>query len=93
MSLSKEAQNMKAIYKAKHHHDNNCRYGGVGKRIYMTAFDIERMGWEEGDVIAGLKLLIDPKGQTGRFRVECDNEPNAEPEITEEVKDEDLVHA
>jgi hypothetical protein len=93
MSLSKEAQNMKAIAKAKQHHDANCPWKGEGKRIYMTPFDIDRMGWEEGDVVAKLVLIADTGLATGRFRVECDNEPNAEPEITEDVKDEDLVHA
>lgn len=93
--MNKEAANMKAIYKAKQHHDQNCPWNGEGKRIYMTAFDIERMGWEEGDVIAGLTLIADSDLATGRFRVECDNEPTSDSdnEITEEVKDEDLVHA
>lgn len=95
--MSKSAENMKAIYDAKKHHDVNCPWKGEGKRIYMTGFDIERMGWEEDDVIAGLVLKIDTNLATGRFRVECDNEPTAEPEITEEEeiknKDEDLVHA
>lgn len=91
--MNKEAKNMEAIYKAKQQHDATCRFGGIGVRIYMTAFDIERMGWEEGDVIAGLKLVVDPEGQTGRFRVECDAEPKNDEEITEEVKNEDLVHA
>jgi hypothetical protein len=84
---------MEVIYKAKQHHDTNCPWKGEGKRIYMTGFDIERMGWEEGDVIAGLTLIADTGVATGRFRVECDNEPMSEPEVTEEVKDEDLVHA
>jgi hypothetical protein len=84
--MNKEAKNMEAIYKAKQQHDANCVYGGKAIRIYMSAFDIERMGWEEGDTIAGLKLITDPQCQTGRFRVECDNEPKSEPEV-------DLVHA
>jgi hypothetical protein len=91
--MNKEAKNMEAIYKAKKHHDENCQWQGEGKRIYMCGFDIERMGWEEGDVIAGLILIIDAGMQTGRFRVECDNEPNAEPEVKEETKEKDLVHA
>lgn len=92
MSLSKEARNMKVIYRAKHHHDANCPWKGEGKRIYMTGFDIERMGWEEGDVVAGLVLIADTGLATGRFRVECDNEPEPKPEITEDAKDKDLVH-
>lgn len=91
--MNKEAKNMEAIYKAKQHHDKNCQWQGVGKRVYMSPFDIERMGWKEDDVIAGLTLIADPGRQTGRFRVECDNEPTAEPKVVEEIKDEDLVHA
>jgi hypothetical protein len=91
--MNKEAKNMEAIYKAKENHDNNCPYGGAGVRIYMTGFDIHRMGWEEGDVIAGLTLLISDQLATGRFRVECDAEPKPEQEIVEEVEDKDLIHA
>lgn len=93
--MNKEAQNMRAIALAKKDHDANCPYGGVGKRICMTPFDIERMQWEEGDNVAGLVVTADTSLATGRMRVECDAEPNSGPneEITEEVKDEDLVHA
>jgi hypothetical protein len=91
--MNKEAKNMEAIYKAKHHHDQNCPWKGVATRIYMTGFDIERMGWEEGDTIAGMKLIADTGVATGRFRFECDNEPKSEPEVKEEVEDKDLVYA
>jgi hypothetical protein len=87
--MNKSAKNMEAIYKAKKHHDNNCPWGGEGKRIYMTAFDIDRLGWEEGDNVAGLTLLVDGGLTTGRFRVECDAEPR--PVVTEKVEDKDLV--
>lgn len=93
--MNKEAQNMEAIYKAKKHHDQNCPWKGEGKRLYMTGFDIERMGWEEGDVLAGLVLIADANLTTGIFRVECDNEPksDSELEVMEEIKSEDLVYA
>jgi hypothetical protein len=91
--MNKEAKNMEAIYKAKEHHDRGCKWKGTATRIYMTWFDMDRMGWEEGDTIAGLTLCVDASIGSGRFRVECDNEPKSEPEITEEVKDKDLVHA
>lgn len=93
--MSKEAKNMESIYKAKQHHDETCKWGGKAIRIYMTWFDTDRMGWEEGDTIAGLKLCIDASIGSGRFRVECDAEPKNDPDLeaTEDVKDEDLVHA
>lgn len=89
--MSASAKNMEAIYKAKQNHDATCPWKGEGKRIYMSPFDIERMGWEEGDNLAGMILLVDGRLTTGRFRVECDNEPNAE--TTEAISKDDLVTA
>lgn len=89
--MSASAKNMEAVVKAKKHHDANCPWGGEGVRFYMTTFDIERMGWEEGDVLVGMTLLSDPKLTTGRFRVECDAEPKPDQEIVEEVENKDLV--
>lgn len=82
--MSNEAKNMEAIYKAKQKHDTECPWGGEGKWIYMTAFDIERMGWEEGDTIAGMTLFADGSLTTGRFRVECDAEPSDSPKVESE---------
>jgi hypothetical protein len=89
--MNKSAKNMEVIYKAKQKHDAECPWGGEGKRIYMTGFDIERMGWEEGDVIAGLVLVIDTNLTTGRFRVECDAEPTPLEDLSEKLSDKDLV--
>lgn len=44
--------------------------------VHLTHFDIERLGWEEGDIIAGLVLSADEKLSTGRMRVSCDAEPD-----------------
>lgn len=93
--MSASAKNMKAIYQAKQHHDLNCPYGGEGKRVLLTGFDIERMGWEEGDVVAGLVVVASTAVATGRMRVECDAEPNQDQElvVTDVVSKEDLVPA
>ena len=40
----------------------------------MNWFDIERIGWEEGDVICGLVVVGDAKVATGMMRVTCDAE-------------------
>jgi len=88
---------MEVIFNAKKHHDANCPWKGEGKRINMTAFDIDRMGWEEGDVIAGLTLVADAKLATGRFEVHCDNEPKPDMEFKDSIADfktsDDLVTA
>ena len=86
--MNKEAKNMEVIYKAKQHHDTNCPFEGEAVRIYMAPFDIDRMGWEEGDTIAGMTLLADESLTTGRFRVECDAEQDQN--LIEE-ESEDLV--
>lgn len=90
MSIS--GKNMEAIYKAKQSHDRECPWGGEGKRVRVHPFDIERMSWEEGDVIAGMILISDTAITTGMLRVECDAEPKPDgEEITETVVEEDLV--
>ena len=75
-TTSNSAKNMAAIVAAKHHHDANCPWGGQAQRVHMTFFDIERMGWEEGDVIAGLVVVVDGALASGRMRVSCDAEPD-----------------
>lgn len=94
--MSASAKNMEAVYKAKQIHDETCPWGGEGKRVLIHPYDIERMRWEEGDVVAGLLVVADVKINTGMLRVECDAEPNSQdPEVSEdvEVSDKDLVHA
>lgn len=90
--MNASAKNMEAIYKAKQQHDDNCPFGGEGKRVLIHPFDIERMRWEEGDVIAGLLLISDTKITTGMMKVECDNEPDAtSKEVIERIENEDTV--
>lgn len=74
------ARNFEAIAKAKADHNKHCPFPPHAVR--MNPFEIERMGWEEGDTIAGLLLEGDPKIGTGAFRLICDGmEP---PELEEQ---------
>jgi hypothetical protein len=68
------AKNMQAVCKAKEHHDKTCPWGGTGTEVHMNWFDIERIGWEEGDVICGLVVVGDGAVATGMMRVTCDAE-------------------
>lgn len=73
--MNREAQNLEAIVKARDHHNKGgCPYNGTATEVHMAPFDVERMEWEDGDVIAGLTLVADSKQQTGHFRVYCDVE-------------------
>jgi hypothetical protein len=78
--MSVEGRNFEAIAKAKADHNRRCPFPPHSVR--MNPFEIERMGWEEGDTIAGLVLEADSRVGTGAFRLVCDGmEP---PELEEE---------
>ena len=74
MSIDASAKNMQAVCKAKEQHDKTCPWGGKGTEVHLNWFDIDRMGWEEGDVICGLVVIGDSQVPTGRMRVTCDAE-------------------
>ncbi len=81
---------MAAIVAARKHHDANCPYGGTAQRVHLNWFDIERLGWEEGDVVAGLLVVGDANLATGRMRVSCDAEPDGGGGLTAEEEREAL---
>jgi hypothetical protein len=79
--MSAEAKNFEAITKAKADHNKHCPF--PPHTVRMNPYEIERMQWEEGDVIAGLVLESDPKLGTGAFRLVCDGMEPPELEIEE----------
>ena len=93
MSIDASAKNMQAVCKAKDAHDASCPWGGKATAVHLSFFDIERMGWEEGDVICGLVVQGDEKVATGMMRVTCDAEPDGDGgrEAEEEVELVDAV--
>jgi hypothetical protein len=82
VAANPEAKNFQAIAKAKADHNRICPF--PPHTVRMNPFEIERMGWEEGDVIAGLTLEADSKIGTGAFRLVCDGMEPPELEIPEE---------
>jgi hypothetical protein len=86
VSTNASAKNMQAVCKAKEVHDRSCPWGGKANRVHLSWFDIERMGWEEGDVICGLVVVGDESVATGMMRVTCDAEPDGGREEEEEVE-------
>ena len=88
MSIDASAKNMQAVCKAKEVHNKTCPYGGNATAVHLNWFDLERMGWEEGDIICGLTVLGDEKVATGMMRVTCDAEPDDPSGLEEEAEDE-----
>ena len=74
MSTDASAKNMEAVCKAKEVHNKTCPYGGNANAVHLNWFDLDRMGWEEGDVICGLIVVGDETVATGMMRVTCDAE-------------------
>jgi len=92
MSVDASAKNMQAVCKAKEVHNTTCPYGGNATAVHLNWFDLERIGWDEGDVICGLTVLGDAKVATGMMRVTCDAEPD-EPSGLEEEAEDEIVEA
>lgn len=95
MSVDASAKNMQAVCKAKEAHNASCPWGGQANAVHLSWYDLERIGWEEGDVICGLVVQGDAKVATGMMRVSCDAEPDGDGgrKAEEEVGTVDAVAA
>jgi hypothetical protein len=82
--MSAGGKNFEAIVRAKDAHNRGCPF--PPHTVRMHPFEIDRMGWEEGDVIAGLTLESDPQLGTGAFRLVCDGMEPPELEEQEEME-------
>ena len=87
MSVEASGKNMEAVCKAKEVHNRTCPWGGTATEVHLAFFDIERIGWDEGDVICGLIVVGDSAVATGMMRVTCDAEPDGGREEEEEVEE------
>ena len=85
MSIEASGKNMQAVCKAKEVHNKTCVWGGMATEVHLAFFDIERMGWDEGDLICGLTVVGDKSVATGMMRVTCDAEPEPDGQEEEEV--------
>src|SRR6195952_1435228 len=91
---SKIAKNLKAFQIAINAHDReNPTHNAYG--IGLAHFDLERLGFDEGEeILPGITIHSD-SGVTGNFRVLCDGEHDeqleeAEQEVVEAVSSEPL---
>lgn len=85
---SKIAKNLQAFQIAVNSHDreNECTAWGIG----LAHFDLERLGFDEGEeILPGITIHTDG-GVSGNFRVLCDGMHDEE---TEEAAEEERVEA
>jgi hypothetical protein len=85
---SKIAKNLQAFQIAVNVHDreNKCTAWGIG----LAHFDLERLGFDEGEtILPGITIQSDGGG-SGNFRVLCDGQHDGE---TEDAEVEDFVDA
>ena len=87
---SKIAKNLKAFQIAINAHDReNPTHNAYG--IGLAHFDLERLGFDEGEeILPGIVIQTDG-GTTGNFRILCDGEHDADRE--EEAEEEEPLHA
>ncbi len=92
---AKVAKNLRAFQIAVNAHDReNPTHNAYG--IGLAHFDLERLGFDEGEeVLPGITIHGDD-GVTGNFRVLCDGQHDEqtseeEVEIVEAIASEDLV--
>jgi len=91
--LSKIAKNLRAFQMAINAHDReNPTHDAYG--IGLSAFDMDRLGLEEGEtILPGITIHCDG-GTSGNFRVLCDGDHDEElEEAEEEVVDAVAVRA
>ena len=86
---SKIAKNLRAFQIALNAHDReNPDHNAYG--IGLAHFDMERLGFDEGEeVFPGITIHADG-GVTGNFRVLCDGQHD---ESTDEVEETEVVEA
>ena len=82
---SKIAKNLQAFQMAVNVHDReNPDHSAYG--IGLAHFDMERLGFDEGEtILPGITIHADG-GETGNFRVLCDGSHNEDEETVEEAE-------
>jgi hypothetical protein len=79
---TKVAKNLQAFQIGVNVHDqnNDCTAWGIG----LAHFDLERLGFDEGEeILPGITIHVDG-GTSGNFRILCDGQHDEEREEVEE---------
>ncbi|HZO36487.1 MAG TPA: hypothetical protein VFB41_06375 [Solirubrobacteraceae bacterium] len=87
-TTSKVAKNLQAFQIGVNAHDQNneCTAWGIG----LAHFDLERLGFDEGETILPGIVVQTDGGMSGNFRILCDG---GHEELEEEAESSDIVEA
>lgn len=86
--MSKVGQNLERFKIAANAHDREN--DGKAYGVALAYFDMERLGFEEGEELwPGFTIHADDKG-TGNFRILCDCPADHDKELTAEAAKEDV---
>jgi hypothetical protein len=87
-TTSKVAKNLQAFQIGINVHDQNneCTAWGIG----LAHFDLERLGFDEGETILPGIVVQTDGGTSGNFRILCDGQHQGD---EEEAEEHDVVEA
>src|SRR5947209_7050958 len=88
--LKASSKNLARVSAAKDAHNATCQWGSPALEVHMHPYDIDRLGWEDGDNIAGLTLVGTDSVQPDRMLIDCAGDKaghgeKVEAEITDAV--------
>lgn len=72
--MSASAENMRRVVEAKATHENDCPFNGTAIAVLLSPVELERLGWEDGDDIAGISVVGATEMGTGRMTIGCDGD-------------------
>ena len=86
---SKVAKNLQAFQMGVNIHDQNneCTAWGIG----LAHFDMERLGFDEGETILPGIVIQTDGGTSGNFRILCDGQHDGE--LEDEAAEDEVVEA
>lgn len=85
--MADAAKAFEQVVKARDDHDANCRYKGKAVEVHIHPESLASLGWEDGDMIAGLTVKADEKVAPKRLRVYCDFELHGQGLSEEEAEE------
>lgn len=91
--MNPSAANMQRIVIARDDHNATCALGPATE-AHLHPSDLERMGWEDGDDVGGLKIVASEAVAPRNLHIHCDGDGvggRIEERVEDEVRDRALA--